>query len=157
MYRIPFADEEYEFYCDKCEGHVLEYTKHCNRCNRCTKNFDHHCIWLNNCVGYNNYRSFFALILVYLLQAVLQVCVQLYLCQQAFDPDDSHHYRSQVQSAFHLFFGTAPQISTLNGFSIACAVLNFVSLLPISVLVYYHIWLWRHNLTTYAHIIQKRR
>ena len=58
----PFNPDDYEYHCSICETHVLEGTKHCGRCKRCVKLFDHHCHWLNNCVGYNNYRSFFVLI-----------------------------------------------------------------------------------------------
>jgi hypothetical protein len=55
-YSIPFKEDEFEYYCPVCDTHVLEGTKHCNRCKRCAKGFDHHCKWLNNCIGYNNYK-----------------------------------------------------------------------------------------------------
>ncbi|CAD8077230.1 unnamed protein product [Paramecium primaurelia] len=39
-------------------------SKHCKSCNRCTDQFDHHCIWLNNCIGTQNYKYFFILIVL---------------------------------------------------------------------------------------------
>ena len=30
-----FNPEDYEFFCNICECHVLENTKHCSSCNRC--------------------------------------------------------------------------------------------------------------------------
>ena len=69
-----FRDEvSEEYYCDKCETHVTEGSKHCRRCNRCAKNFDHHCIWLNNCIGYNNYTSFIVLIVLFWFQLAFQI------------------------------------------------------------------------------------
>ena len=44
--------------CHKCNITRPARCHHCSACNRCVLQFDHHCIWLNNCVGYNNYRSF---------------------------------------------------------------------------------------------------
>lgn len=38
---------------------------HCKVCNRCILQYDHHCLWLNNCIGYNNYRSF-VMLLIYM-------------------------------------------------------------------------------------------
>jgi hypothetical protein len=67
-----FDEQQYEYYCDKCDGHVDENSKHCRRCQRCTLGFDHHCIWLNNCIGYNNYRYFVVTIWLFTLQLILQ-------------------------------------------------------------------------------------
>lgn len=65
-----FDEDAYEFYCGRCEAHVLDNSKHCRMCNRCAADFDHHCKWLNNCIGGTNYRYFFALIIIAFLHGV---------------------------------------------------------------------------------------
>ena len=70
-----FPEDDYEFYCDRCDAHVEETSKHCRRCNRCTGEFDHHCVWLNNCIGSSNYHQFLALIMIFTLQLGSQAVI----------------------------------------------------------------------------------
>lgn len=54
-------------YCPTCHVWRSPRMSHCGVCNMCVQNHDHHCIFLNNCVGYRNYRFF----LWFLLGAVV--------------------------------------------------------------------------------------
>ena len=53
-------------FCKKCQMMRPPRCHHCSHCNRCVLQMDHHCIWINNCIGYNNYRTFI-LTIVYLV------------------------------------------------------------------------------------------
>lgn len=39
-------------------------SKHCSVCNKCVILYDHHCIWVNNCIGYKNFRWFMAFLVL---------------------------------------------------------------------------------------------
>ena len=58
MAEPKFNPNDYSFYCDACDTHVLKNTKHCQRCNRCAYEFDHHCVWVSNDIGLHNYIDF---------------------------------------------------------------------------------------------------
>lgn len=53
FYKSQFKEE-----CTYCKLRISAHTKHCFTCNRCCDRFDHHCMWLNNCIGANNYAYF---------------------------------------------------------------------------------------------------
>ncbi|XP_060964190.1 probable protein S-acyltransferase 15 isoform X2 [Cannabis sativa] len=48
--------------CDRCATYKPPRAHHCRVCRRCVLRMDHHCLWVNNCVGYWNYKAFFMLI-----------------------------------------------------------------------------------------------
>ncbi|KAJ0101754.1 hypothetical protein Patl1_06050 [Pistacia atlantica] len=48
--------------CDKCSAHKPPRAHHCKVCRRCVLRMDHHCLWINNCVGYQNYKAFLVLV-----------------------------------------------------------------------------------------------
>ncbi|CAI2360782.1 unnamed protein product [Moneuplotes crassus] len=48
--------------CIKCLKKKPDRCHHCSVCNVCTLMMDHHCPWVNNCIGFYNYKYFFLLI-----------------------------------------------------------------------------------------------
>ena len=45
-------------FCKKCNVWRPPRCHHCSTCRRCVLQMDHHCPWVNNCIGYNNVRTF---------------------------------------------------------------------------------------------------
>ncbi|XP_024947597.1 palmitoyltransferase ZDHHC15 isoform X15 [Cephus cinctus] len=53
-------------FCEKCVLIKPDRAHHCSVCGTCVLKMDHHCPWVNNCVGFHNYK-FFMLFLAYAL------------------------------------------------------------------------------------------
>ena len=63
-------------YCKKCKQSKPPRTHHCRHCDRCILRMDHHCPWLGNCIGFENHKYFF-LLLIYYLSFSLFIVIQL--------------------------------------------------------------------------------
>mmetsp|Transcript_32312 Transcript_32312/g.78645 ORF Transcript_32312/g.78645 Transcript_32312/m.78645 type:complete len:355 (-) Transcript_32312:282-1346(-) len=63
-------------FCSFCTLYKPDRTHHCRICGKCTLRMDHHCPWLNNCVGYANYK-YFVLTLLYALSLCAFMVVEM--------------------------------------------------------------------------------
>lgn len=68
--------------CGLCNAPKPPRTHHCSTCKRCFLKMDHHCVWLDNCVGYGNYKFFYCLLFWatfmcgFIFGAALEVLIQ---------------------------------------------------------------------------------
>merc|ERR1719348_1476574 len=119
-------------YCEKCLCIKPDRSHHCSVCEDCTLKMDHHCPWVNNCVGFSNYK-FFLLFLGYALSYCVFIAattaryfLHIWLLEKEAD--------EELGSAkYHILF------------------VFFVSILfslSVSSLFWYHIWLLLHNRST---------
>nr|KJB68735.1 hypothetical protein B456_011G2379002 [Gossypium raimondii] len=89
---------------------------------------DHHCLWINNCVGYWNYKAFFNLIL-YATIGSIHSSVIVISCFRQKDWNYS---------------GTTP----LKIFYLACGLMMLALSVTLGTLLGWHIYLITHNMTT---------
>ncbi|XP_072600926.1 palmitoyltransferase ZDHHC15 isoform X5 [Vulpes vulpes] len=115
-------------FCDRCHLIKPDRCHHCSVCAMCVLKMDHHCPWVNNCIGFSNYKFF----LQFLAYSVLYC---LYIATTVFNYFIKY-WRGElpsVRSKFHVLF------------LLFVACMFFVSLV---ILFGYHCWLVSRNKTT---------
>ncbi|KAL7840668.1 hypothetical protein AOLI_G00259910 [Acnodon oligacanthus] len=115
-------------YCDRCQVIKPDRCHHCSACDMCVLKMDHHCPWVNNCVGFSNYK-FFILFLAYSLIYCLFIAatvLQYFIKFWTSDLPDSH-------AKFHVLFLF---------FVAAMFCISILSLFT------YHLWLVGKNRST---------
>uniref|UniRef100_A0A667Y9D8 Palmitoyltransferase n=1 Tax=Myripristis murdjan TaxID=586833 RepID=A0A667Y9D8_9TELE len=115
-------------YCDHCQVVKPDRCHHCSTCERCVLKMDHHCPWVNNCVGFSNYK-YFVLFLAYatLYSAVISATVIQYFIKFWTKRLPDNHAK------FHILF------------LFIVAVMFCISTLSLFI---YHLWLVGKNRTT---------
>jgi len=64
-------------FCERCEIPRPERAHHCSACKACVLRMDHHCAWIDNCVGFNNHKFFFLLVIYACLASIIAVVTSL--------------------------------------------------------------------------------
>lgn len=131
-------------YCVSCASWRPPRTSHCSLCDRCVHGHDHHCPWTGNCIGYRNYRFFYAflvsaeVLILWVFGVSLAVLIEN-LEQPMSDPS------------------TDSRLSALgsNPVPILLLVYTFVFGLALSSLLFYHTLLVARNLSTHEEVRRK--
>ncbi|KAL6473309.1 hypothetical protein MHYP_G00194970 [Metynnis hypsauchen] len=127
-------------YCDCCQLIKPDRCHHCSTCDQCVLKMDHHCPWVNNCVGFSNYK-FFVLFLAYsmlycvfIAATVLQYFIKFWtLCRRRSVEHCPENQLPDNHAKFHVLF------------LFFVAAMFFISIMS---LFSYHIWLVAKNRTT---------
>ncbi|XP_067227625.1 palmitoyltransferase ZDHHC2 isoform X1 [Chanodichthys erythropterus] len=128
-------------YCERCLLLKPDRCHHCSACDMCILKMDHHCPWVNNCVGFSNYK-FFMLFLAYsLLYCLFVTATDLLYFIEFWNVDGKTHERlvqylnglPDTQAKFHIMF----MFFAASTFSVSLAFLFA-----------YHCWLVCKNRST---------
>ncbi|XP_062261766.1 palmitoyltransferase ZDHHC20-A [Platichthys flesus] len=115
-------------YCDICQVIKPDRCHHCSTCEMCVLKMDHHCPWVNNCVGFSNYK-FFVLFLAFASLYCVVICATVVKYFLKFWTNKL----PDTGAKFHILF------------LFVVAAVFFIS---ISSLLSYHLWLVGKNRTT---------
>ena len=139
-----------------CCCNIDSSSKHCKECDRCVRNFDHHCNWVNNCIGDENYKIFFVLLILVFYMLSLNISLDMYAFLVFINRSDEEEI---IMNANCKIFGFSLISAAI--ITIISACLNLIMTFNISYLIIMHIWLRCKGLTTYqyitSHIIKEER
>ena len=123
-------------YCHRCQRIRPPRSHHCKRCGTCVLKMDHHCPWVGGCVGAHNQRFFFIFVLWVTLLELFTLITSAVLL--------SRGVRSLGRGE--------PSAWRLDGYLISILPISAVFSLFTTALLFTHIFLVTHNLTTIEHL-----
>eukprot|EP00250_Pteridium_aquilinum_P007129 c16913_g1_i1 orf=252-1130(+) len=128
-------------YCQKCAFYKPPRAHHCRVCKRCVLRMDHHCIWINNCVGHNNYKAFFLFVLYVVLACSYALIL---LAGYAFD------FLGEVEGKQGASINQrgSSSVSAPILLKVVCSVILVPLTVALFVLLGWHIYLLLNNKTT---------
>lgn len=138
-------------FCTMCDVPVFSRSKHCRACSKCVDVFDHHCMWLNNCVGGQNYRAFFVTVSAVAAMIGIILCTCLYLLVDVFT--NTTEFERRIRDV--AFMEILP-MEFFMALLVAMICVNGPLFLLDFQLVILHIFLSSQQLTTYEYIMSKR-
>ncbi|KAI9118816.1 hypothetical protein K1719_010261 [Acacia pycnantha] len=122
--------------CDKCFTYKPPRTHHCRVCRRCILKMDHHCMWINNCVGYWNYKAFFLLTLYATIASIHSTAIFIsFVLQKDWD--------SLKGRSLKIYY-------------VACGLILISLVTTLLTLLGWHIYIVLHNMTTIEYYEGKR-
>ena len=138
-------------FCRTCQFPKPARSKHCDICKVCVSKCDHHCVWLNNCVGRNNYVWFvtllssisFMLLYAFLLGwSILDAELQTHFA----GPNNQHW--SKATTTWSLYFHMW-SIALASSVRVGAITLLSIMSFPLSSgLLVYHVYLIWAGMTT---------
>ncbi|KAJ8290718.1 hypothetical protein GJAV_G00016680 [Gymnothorax javanicus] len=154
----------HNLHCYLCEVDVGPKVKHCSCCNKCIADFDHHCKWLNNCVGGRNYWFFFTTVVSAAVGVLLLISIIVFFFIEHFVNPGVLRTAPQFQNlrengTWLAFLPLAPvEMSSAGILTLAFItfMLGLASLLLLSHLLGFHIYLLIRKLSTYEYIVRQR-
>lgn len=138
--------EEEVKYCWVCQTEVHVHSMHCKYCDKCVSHFDHHCMWLNTCIGAENYGTFFRTVwCLTLLTATHFIALLLYLIGYFCDIWGIKERSDWLKEG-------SPAI--IMGINLGIAVFVLLVVAMVVQLLMFHQELQRDGLTTYQFIMK---
>eukprot|EP00747_Dinoflagellata_sp_TGD_P196690 gnl/TRDRNA2_/TRDRNA2_67096_c0_seq2.p1 gnl/TRDRNA2_/TRDRNA2_67096_c0~~gnl/TRDRNA2_/TRDRNA2_67096_c0_seq2.p1 ORF type:complete len:345 (+),score=39.43 gnl/TRDRNA2_/TRDRNA2_67096_c0_seq2:128-1162(+) len=114
--------------CKRCSRLKPVRAHHCSVCGKCVLKMDHHCPWINNCVGWENYRHFM-LFLLYLAACCIFVicCFFPFFWETVMYPRRRRGTRAQrqyISMSFVIAFSILVALCILGGFHVYLVLTN---------------------------------
>lgn len=115
----PFQPNQLIFFrdnkCNTCQIVKPARSKHCSVCGHCYLLYDHHCVWVNNCIGWKNYKWFF----LFLIANINMLSYGGVLCFDALSPQMTH-----ISQLWNVITSTTDANKVTGIFLILCTIFS---------------------------------